>query len=243
MSAEKAGPGSYAARAAADIAGAAAHRFPAQRRASTRYSLFVNLMRFVLPAVALALIAAVVVWPQLHDDGKMRFHLDFAKIAPQAAKSLTMVKPRFTGLDSGKRPYTVTAESASQQSGGSPLVDLEKPVADVTLKDGTWVALRSAEGTYNQSSHDLELRGEVSLFQDKGYEFRTARAHLNLRDGVAHGDAPVEGQGPFGHLTSAGFRISQHGKYVVFTGPAHLTIYPGAESSARLYPASGKGTK
>ena len=101
------------------------------------------------------------------------------------------------------------------------------------MTGGTWVALRSSTGTYNQTSKELDLRGDVNLFHDKGYEFQTARAHLSLRDGIAHGEDPVEGQGPFGHLTSAGFRITEHGKYVVFTGPAHLTLYPKAARRAK----------
>jgi lipopolysaccharide export system protein LptC len=233
MEAGKATRTSFAERTAADIAASPPGRkFPAARKASTRYSVFVSLMRFVLPAVALVLVAVVVVWPQIH-TGKLRFRLNFATVSPNSANTLAMVKPRFTGLDAGQRPYTVTAEAATQVAGGSPLLDLDKPVADVTLKDGTWVVLRSTEGTYNQSTRDLDLRGRVNLFHDKGYEFETARAFLNLTDGTAHGEEKVQGQGPFGHLTSEGFRISEHGKYVVFTGRATLILYPKSARGGR----------
>jgi lipopolysaccharide export system protein LptC len=236
MDADRTGPESIAARTAAEIAGPPGQRkFPDARKASARHSLFVNFMRFVLPAIALSLVAVVVVWPQMHDSGKMRFRLNFAKINPNSASTLSMVKPRFTGLDSGQRPYTVTADSATQVASGSSLIDLDKPVADLTMKDGTWVALRSTEGTYDQATHDLDLRGEVNLYQDKGYEFTTKRAYMNLQAGTAHGEEPVEGQGPFGHLTSKGFRISEHGKYLVFTGPAKLVLYPKSASK----PAKG----
>ena len=228
MASEGTRANSSAARTADQIAAAqAGGKFPDQRKASARYSLFVNLMRFVLPAIAFTLVVLVIAWPQMH-PGKVRFHINFANISPKDANTLAMVKPRFTGVDEGQRPYTVTAESASQVASGSPLIDLDQPVADVTLKDGTWVALRSTEGTYDQNSHDLDLRGAVNLYHDKGYEFETARAWLNLQAGTAHGEEPVEGQGPFGQLQSKGFRISQHGKYVIFTGPAKLILYPNA---------------
>lgn len=223
---------SRAARAADHIAAAHVHgKFPDARKASARYSLFVNLMRFVLPAVAFTLVILVIAWPQMH-PGKISFHIKFANLSPKDANTLAMVKPRFTGVDEGERPYTVTAESATQVASGSPLIDLDQPVADVTLKDGTWVALRSTEGTYDQNSHDLDLRGSVSLYHDKGYEFETNRAWINLNAGTAHGEEPVQGQGPFGQLQSTGFRISQHGKYVVFTGPAKLILNAGAAKSA-----------
>ncbi len=225
--AEKAAGLSIAARAADEIARKPRNAFSDARRASSRYSVFVNLMRFVLPAVALSLIGLVIAWPQTHAI-KNRFHLSFAKISPNGANTLSMVKPRFTGLDSGQRPYAVTAESAVQVAVGSPLIDLDKPIADVTLKDGTWVALRSVEGTYDQNSHELDLRGRVSLFHDQGYEFETARAFLNLHDGGAHGEEPLEAHGPFGQLTSAGFQISDHGKIVFFTGHCELILNPQA---------------
>jgi lipopolysaccharide export system protein LptC len=226
MAAGKAAGTGLAERAAAAIAGApGARKFPEARKASVRYSLFVNLMRFVLPAVALALIAVVAIWPQIH-SGNVRFRLNFAKVSPESAASLSMAKPRFTGLDTSERPYTITAESAVQVADGSSLIDLDTPQADVTLKDGSWVSLNATEGTYDQGTADLDLRGEVGLFHDKGYEFRTDRAFMNLKGGTAHGEERVEGQGPFGHLTSEGFRISQHGKYIVFTGRAKLIINP-----------------
>ena len=52
---------SSAARTADQIAAAqAAGKFPDQRKASARYSLFVNLMRFVLPAIAFTLVVLVI---------------------------------------------------------------------------------------------------------------------------------------------------------------------------------------
>src|SRR3972149_4975433 len=137
MAAGKAAGTGLAQHTAAEIAGApGARKFPEARKASVRYSLFVNLMRFVLPAVALALIAVVAIWPQLH-SGNVRFRLNFAKVSPDSASSLSMAKPRFTGLDAGERPYTITADSAIEVAGGASLIDLDAPQADVTLTDGS----------------------------------------------------------------------------------------------------------
>ncbi len=214
-------------RAANQIAGHAqdpAH-FTAARKASTRYSRFVYLMRYILPAVALALVVLVIGWSQMQ-GGKARFRLNFASVAPEGANTLSMAKPRFTGVDGDERPFTVTANSANQVAVGASLIDLDNPVADVTLKDGTWIALRSTEGTYDQETNELELRGDVNLFHDQGFEFQTSSAFLNLQDGKAYGKTPVRGQGPFGQLKSDGFQVADHGKIVFFTGRAVLLLYP-----------------
>lgn len=218
---------SIATRAADQIAGHAQDptHFTTARKASSRYTRFVYLMRYVLPAVALALIVLVIGWSQMQ-GGRVRFHLNFASVAPEGSNTLTMAKPRFTGIDTGERPFTVTANAANQVATGSSLVDLDEPVADVTLEDGTWVALRSTEGTYDQETNELELRGQVNLFHDQGYEFQTSSAFLNLQDGKAYGKAPVHGQGPFGQLKSEGFQVAEHGRIVFFTGRAALLLYP-----------------
>lgn len=214
-------------RAADHIAGDAKDpaRFARARKASSRYTRFVYLMRFILPAVALALVVLVIGWSQM-EGGKGRFRLNFASVSPEGSNTLKMVKPRFTGIDAEEHPFTVTANAASQVAAGSSLIALDDPVADVTLKDGTWIALRSTEGTYDQKSGELELRGEVNLFHDQGYEFQTSSAFLNLQDGKAYGRQAVRGQGPFGQLKSEGFQVTEHGKIVFFTGRANLLLYP-----------------
>ena len=46
------------------------------------------------------------------------------------------------------------------------------------------------------------------------------------------GDEPISGQGPFGNLQAEGFRISEHGKTMYFTGKAKLVIHPSAAGAA-----------
>lgn len=203
---------------------------PAQR-VSVRYSQFVGAMKVFLPAIAVTLIALVVAWPHLQ-PGKERFRLGLAAVAPGDVENPRMVNPRFTGTH-GLRPFSVTAKTATQLGPDLGLIELERPQADLTLADGSWVALSSLAGTYNQETQDLELRNQVNLFHDAGYEFHTASAHIDLRNGIAYGDSPVTGQGPAGHLTSEGFRVLDRGKTTLFTGRARLVVYPGASGVER----------
>jgi lipopolysaccharide export system protein LptC len=197
------------------------------RRASVRYSRFVGMMKFLLPAFAVVLIGLVVAWPQL-DPGGGGFRVGYSAIGPADIENPRMVAARYTGIDAADRPFAVTADTATQIAADSPLVDLDNPQADVTLANGSWVALSALTGTYNQKTHDLELRQQVNLFHDAGYEFHTPSAHIDLKEASAHGDAPVEGQGPFGHITADGFRVLDRGKTVIFTGQARMVIHPGA---------------
>jgi lipopolysaccharide export system protein LptC len=106
------------------------------------------------------------------------------------------------------------------------MIDLAFPKADITLRSGVWLALSAETGLFNRKQQVLNLRGGVTLFHDMGYELRTPSADIFMKRGIASGDQPVTGQGPIGTIRSAGFRILDGGKRVLFTGKSRLVLYP-----------------
>src|SRR3546814_11731009 len=95
-------------------------------------------------------------------------------------------------------PVTFTANNARQENASGQAGDLGQPKADIVLENGCWVVLIGTEGFYYLDKQTLELTGAVNLFHDKGYEFKTTSAVLDLTAGDAVGTEPVQGQGPFG---------------------------------------------
>jgi len=194
------------------------------------YGRFVGIAKFCLPIIATALIVVIVVWPELSEQS--RFTLKASRIDRSEAENLHMLNARFTGVDISRRPFAVTAESADQTDAISPDIALNAPKADILLSNGTWVALTATIGNFNRERQLLELTGNVNLFHDRGYEFRTKSAVFDLTAGDAIGTEPVEGQGPFGHLRAEGFRIFNKGERVEFTGKSQLIIKPYSERLA-----------
>ncbi len=188
------------------------------------YGRFVGIAKFCLPIIATALIVAIAVWPELSEQS--RFSLKASAVDRSDAENLQMLNARFTGVDTSRRPFAVTADSADQSDVMSPDIALDAPKADILLGNGTWVALTATIGNFNREQQLLELTGNVNLFHDRGYEFRTKSAVFDLTAGDAIGIEPVEGQGPFGHLKAEGFRIFNRGERVEFTGKSQLTIKP-----------------
>lgn len=194
----------------------------------SRYSRFVQLTKLMLATVALVLIAMVIIWPQLRSrDGGLP--LGIAPSGREDAESLHMVNPRYTGLDENSLPYEVTADLASQETAKSELITLDNPKADMTMKDGSWVALSATSGLYGQTSQKLDLNGDVNLFHDSGYEFTSTSATIDLSTGAGQGEEPTYGHGPAGEIEGEGFRFTDKGKTIVFTGKSHLTLYPAAK--------------
>ena len=191
------------------------------------YSRYVVFMKFFLPAAAMMLIAAIVIWPQIQVTDNS-FSIGLSDIQLTTRENPSMVNARFVGSDKQNQPFSITADLAKNLLFGNTKIELEMPKADITVKDGTWMVLTANTGVYNQSGQTLSLEGEVNLFHDAGYEFNTKRAKIDLNDGIARSDVKVTGQGPFGQLTASGFRIENKGKSIYFTGKSKLVLHPKA---------------
>lgn len=190
------------------------------------YSRLVGRLRWALPAAAFAIIVLVALWPQFKvPEGE--FRIGFARFTLDDATDDQMLNPRYTGIDRNDQPYTVTARTAKRQTGNKNVIDLEQPQADITLKDGRWITVRSTAGVYNQQSEILDLAGDVNLYQDEGYEIVTETARLDLRAGTASGTDRVHGHGPTGEIESEGFSVDKTSNTLVFTGTARLIARVG----------------
>lgn len=199
-------------------------------RAGGSYSRFVGLMRVALPLVAGAIIALVIAWPELGEK-RSSFTLGMSRITVNDSGGQTIVNPRFTGIDRAQRPYTVTADAATQSQETPNEINLAFPKADLTLGDGAWVAVTAANGLYDRKAEALTLSGGVDLFHDKGYELHTPSARIALGDGSAEGDEPVRGQGPLGTIEGRGFRMLERGRRLLLSGKSRLVLHPLAEGS------------
>jgi lipopolysaccharide export system protein LptC len=191
------------------------------------HSLLVGTMKVMLPALAAAIVLVLIAWPQLVPDDR-DFRLSVSDLAPEEVDNLTMVNPRYRSRDAENRPFTIVAERAIQESSGADEVELSAPQADMTLKDGSWVTLTADQGLYERKREYLHLEDNVRLFHDRGFQFETPKADVDLEAGIAHSDTPVTGHGPEGQIDSQGFRILDKGGRIIFTGKSHMTIRESA---------------
>ena len=191
------------------------------------YSRYVVFMKFVLPLIALILVATIMIWPQLHVLDET-FSIALSDVKLSAKESPNMVNARFVGADLKKQPFSITADIARNLLKDTTEIELEMPKADITVSDGSWLVLTANSGVYNQKGKFLNLEGSVNLFHDSGYEFKTKMANIDLNRGIAISNEPVKGQGPFGQLQAEGFRIEDKGNKIYFSGKSRLILYPKA---------------
>jgi lipopolysaccharide export system protein LptC len=198
--------------------------FPGARR--TR---LVAWLKWLLPMVAAALVLLVGAWPEIQAS-LYRLQAAATGIDLRAARDLSMVNARYSGLDRNDRPFSLTADVARQSTAKDDLVSLVAPKADLALENGAWVALTAQTGLYRSEPQTVELFGDVNLFHDNGMNFRTESAAIDLATGTAEGDEQVEGHGPSGEIVAQGFRILDEGAVVVFKGSARLLLRGAGEA-------------
>ncbi len=193
------------------------------------HSRFVQRTKWTLPAIAITLLLLIAAWPQLQAAFEhVRFGLPHIDL--NEARKLRMVSPRYSGIDRDNRPFTLTAEAASQvQPNSDDLVSLDGPRADMTTNSGNWVELSGEAGTYQPQPQLLDLFGAVELYQDRGNEFHTDSARIDILNGTAVGHDPVDGHGPFGNVTAEGFTMYNRGDVIIFTGKTLLNLLPRAK--------------
>ena len=192
------------------------HRLP-----GARYSLFVRFLRLALPLVSIGIIGLLLSWPRIEDA---LAPIPQEEAAPQAIGKNELINARFESTDEKSQPFTLTAARAIQSTRDPSVVLMEKPMADITMKDGTWMAAEAEEGAYRQDTERLLLQGRVRLFHDEGYELRTEKLQLNLQSREAWSDVPVAGQGPAGTLHATGMTASAGAEQLIFTGPVRLVL-------------------
>jgi len=204
---------------------AAAADAPLRLSANDRYSTGVRLLRIGLPALAALLLVAVTLWHDLIPDPK-RVGIQASTLPSSAVDSLTMVRPRFDGLDDRGRPYTLLAASAEQEDEEATQISLSQPEADITLETGQWVALAANRGRFDRSNEQLWLSGNVTLFHDLGYELITPEATVALDSGRITGAEGILGFGPLGELEAEGFVFENEGEMLRLTGQSRVLLRP-----------------
>ncbi|WP_193184050.1 LPS export ABC transporter periplasmic protein LptC [Nisaea sediminum] len=201
---------------------------PRRREAAHfRASRMVVLMKLILPALALAIVALIVSWPQLiPDHTKFRLGDKAKNLLAVATDGLSMDQPRYVGVDDAQRPYEITAQRASQDSHESDRLDLVAPQADLAVNEEEWLALSAAAGIYDRKQKTIDLSGGVTVFHDRGYTVTSESARVLLDEGMATSDDPVSAHGQSGIATGEGFRIYDRGERIVFVGKSKVVLYP-----------------
>ena len=226
-------------------------------------------LKIGLPLVAVACVAYIVIWSRVLIHDQTINPVEATSDAAKPTTDVTVSRVKYDGVDSKNRPFSITAEVATQpdNSTANPApanapppaaaiqnqqqtqpaapktdstINMKQVIADMTMTDGAWVAVTADTGVYNRDTNTVDLSGNVTLFHDTGLQFQTDAAKVDLKNDTAQGDQPVEGQNPDGTLAAQGFQVLNDGRTVLFMGRSYMKIYP--KSNATTEGTTGQGT-
>ncbi len=188
---------------------------------SAKRTKIVRHLRLILPLLAACLLVVVIVFS---GSGSNDPPPNIKDVAPNQIGKNELLTARFESQDGDAQPYTVTAKRAYQRPENLNIAIMEEPVADMLLKDKSWIAIKAKIGAFNQTAQFLVLRDGVRLFHDSGYELVTETLDILIPAQRATTNSPVSGHGPMGNITATGLTLDAASSTLQFHGPAKLTI-------------------
>jgi len=202
-----------------------------------RHSRRVALLKRVLPAIGVALLLLIAMWPRLAPLWE-RMRLAFPAIDLREARELRMLNPHYGGVDRLGRPFVVTAAIGRQVPDRQDLMSLEAPRADMKTHSDADIVVTAATGIYQSPVQLLDLFGQVTLVHQNGTRFVTDTARVDVANNTAEGGDPVVGQGPTGEVKAAGFQILGKGDTIIFTGRSDMLLRGAEPGTVKHTPAA-----
>ena len=189
-----------------------------------KYSVFVRVMKLILPVIALV-IAGVVISYLSGNETSNRSLSAIPKEEKTIPGQIELVGAKYEGVDEKGSPYTITADKANRSVGEEDGVLFENPLADIFLANKTWIALKSKGGIFNRIGEELMLEEAVKAFHDSGYEIDMSDIIIDLKKGTASTARPVTVKGPMGSASAQSMEVKDSGNKVIFYGPIYLKVF------------------
>jgi len=182
------------------------------------HSGLVHILRWVLPAIMVLVVAALVGLVAAHAIKRQ------AAAHKDASTPIRMVNPHFFGRDNQGRAFTLGARQAARDEQSFQRVLLFYP--SVTLDvDGVHPSTLTADhGVYHEDTRMLYLKGHVRADNAKASTFATDQAVVDTRTGVVTGAGALSSQTPVGNVKSGSFDVYDKGDRVIFKGGVHARL-------------------
>ena len=200
-----------------------------------RHSGRVRLLKFALPAAAVAMIVAFAARSWLAAPGGLP--VDLSALAIEGGR-LVMSDPRLDGVTgSYGRPYTMTAARAIQDIGMTGRIDLQGIDARLPVDEKGWMTVTAPSGVFDRDANRLDIDSELTLTGDDGLRAVLQSAVLDIDAGNLDTADPVDITLEGAHITADSMSVRDKGAVLIFENRVRMTIEGG-----RLGGAAAKGS-
>lgn len=191
-----------------------------------RHSRTVRILRWLLPATAVALFASYGISMRLlvPTGNGGRVALTVPTLTDQ---NLTMSNPEYQGFNKDGSRFVVRAKTAAQdvrqQNAPIALTGIEARSLDL---NGAVTVAASPRGLYDRGAAVLELFDRVTVRAETGMVVTMTRATINQREGTVTSPEPVLVEMPTGWVHGNALTLDQKAKRVAFTAGVTALLQP-----------------
>jgi hypothetical protein len=194
-----------------------------------RHSALIGVLRRLLPALCVLILAAIAVWAGLN---VIYGRGEGARVLGDA--NIRMLNPYLQGRTDKGQPYLVQAASAVRDKADSARMTLDRPVLTLGAGGPTWTVVRANNGVYREDNGLLDLHGQVTLDDYKGNHLVTEHAFVDTRKNNVDGETRIIGHGPLGAIDASSYSLRDGGAYLHFEGHVKSRI----EHASTLAPST-----
>jgi lipopolysaccharide export system protein LptC len=188
------------------------------RRQARAHSRLVRLMRWLLPAAIVAILAVlgafVALEAQRSEAAKPR----------ELPTQIRMVGPHFLGRDDSGRAFNLSARLAARNDRDLREVILTFPVMTLDVDGAHPKTLTADHGVYREDTRILRLSGHVLADDSTATSAATDQAVVDTRAGTIQGATPVAGTGMLGQVRAHSYEVLDKGQRVILRGGVHAKL-------------------
>lgn len=189
------------------------------------YSRVVFWLKIILPAMAVALLLMIMVWPKVDSDSS-HFHLEPQNVAKEAPTSSVIVGPRYVGSTGNGVTYSIRADAAAPAPSDPNAINLQKLQIDLSLQNMDTVHLNADRATYWRDRNGMTAHGNIYVQTAEDQEIFTETAYADFAKGIIWGEAPISGRSPNGQFTAQGFEAAPDSGMIKLKGRTQMTLQP-----------------
>jgi len=190
-----------------------------------RHSRRVRFLRRAIPIGAAAAVAAILVFAFVNPFRSLPEGVSIGNVSLNGTR-ITMELPRLTGFKKDSRPYEVTAQWAAQDIKTPSIIELRELKARIVMQDKSVATVQSQQGIYDSSNEKLELKDDVRIRTEAGYDARMRSARVDFRAGNVISDDPVTVNFNGGTIDAARVDMYDSGSRIVFEGRVRTVMRP-----------------
>jgi lipopolysaccharide transport protein LptA len=208
-------------------------------RASRRHTIFVRLMRVLLPVIVLVAFAAYGLFLKTTMAfGNGNFKPGKIEVT---ADDLKMKNPAYFGVTKEGGKYEVRAREAAVDLAMTGPVKLEGIDGDLIQANGVKTTLKSTRGLFDNKKSELELFDGVDVDASNGMRVQLDRAMIFTKEHRVVSKDPMRAQMPMGTLTANAMEFSTTTRIAFFNGNVALRLVQTPSTASGAKPSIGVG--